>query len=209
MSSALYGQEVDNPDALSPLRLAKVILEGKENNPEKDRMLAELNKHYTNIKTAMVKEIAEYNSAEGQLVPYMSPLHCATLAITFWRITEAENRLIEIVALKLDHKTLPLGLSITGSYFFPCARALVSLRTPANKLLSAISGTEGKRLSILTWVLVSIHGKENAIALLNVQIAKGGAEAGSLEKALGLIGSVESEGDLLPAPFPPNDTNGL
>jgi len=118
---------------------------------------------------------------------YASPLHSTILAADAWRVFEAENSLLSVVDYELDRKTLPVGITVGGDFFYPAAGALVRMRIDTVKVVEAIKSSKTpKRLRILTWMLVQRTERiEEAKGLLQ-DAAKASSEAAkqNLKQAL-------------------------
>jgi len=109
------------------------------------------------------------------------------LAADAWRVFEAENSLLSVVDYELDRKTLPVGITVGGDFFYPAAGALVRMRIDTVKVVEAIKSSKTpKRLRILTWMLVQRTERiEEAKGLLQ-DAAKASSEAAkqNLKQAL-------------------------
>lgn len=126
---------------------------------------------------------------------YMSPLYSAILTVETWRVFETEDTLLSIVDYELDVGSLPLGMSVTGEFFYPAARTLVKLRVDPKKIVNAIVQTQDNRKrQLLTWVLRSrTESTDDASRLL-----KGEVSNENIQKALQLLDEAKNVADLLP-----------
>jgi len=85
---------------------------------------------------------------------YYSPLHCAILTVSVWRVVEAESMLISIVDYHLDVSSVPLFADVLPPQLYPAALALVELRVDSRRVVEAIKTAAGPdQVRILTWVL--------------------------------------------------------
>ena len=120
---------------------------------------------------------------------FYSPLHTAINIIRIWRIKEAEDKLIKIIDYKIDPASLPVGMDVDGSYFFPVIDTLISLRTNHRKIIEAIANYKNDdQLKLLTWVLHKKFDKEsNNILLLYLKKYKRKEQKDKINESIKLI----------------------
>lgn len=94
---------------------------------------------------------------------YYSPIHSAIIAVSQWRVVEAEDSLFEIVDYEIEKTTIPVGASWTSSSLYPAAAALVNLRVDSRKVIRSISAADKrKQRLLLAWVLETRVGSRAA-----------------------------------------------
>lgn len=135
---------------------------------------------------------------------YMSPLHSAILTVETWRVFETEEALLSIVDYELDVGSLPLGINVSGDFFYPAACALVKLRVDPKKVVNAIAQTQDDRKrQLLTWVLRSrVYSVDEARSLLKTESANEG-----IQRAMEHLNQAVHVSDLLPRPKPSGKSN--
>lgn len=85
---------------------------------------------------------------------FNSPLHVAILAVSSWKVIDAEPYLLSWVDYELDPCSFPVGMDVPGSHLFPAAQALVDLNVNSKKIAQAIAVAKNARtIHLLTWVL--------------------------------------------------------
>lgn len=196
--SVLSAEELKPLKMEGPAILVRKLFDQEATRSEREQWLGSFNGHYLVVKNLATQVLTSERLEKNRKVQYLSRVHSAILTVSFWKIIEAEDRLLEIVGTRLDPSTIPVGMDVPGSYFFPAAGALTKLRVKPDKVFNAMAKDN---LPILTWVLAHTLGKQNAIALLKYHIADGRYNAATLNKALELIEEEEHLEDLLPNPF--------
>ena len=136
---------------------------------------------------------------------YYSPLHAVILAVSAWRIVRADDALIEVIDYTLDPASLPVGISVSGDFFYPAIRPLVRLRVDIRKVIEAIAQADNeKRETLLSWVLTERLGSDldKAAEHLKAEIEKREEqkEKKNLSQAIERIGQAKHSSDLIPFP---------
>ncbi len=168
---------------------------------ERTQALEGLTAEYYEVSAALLKTLEEAKAEFRTDRRYHSPLHAAILAVHSWQVTDAEDTLLAMVDYELDISSFPLGIDVSGDYFFPAARTLVHLRVDMAKVERALAAAEDpKTLRILTWVLLE-RGKDverTKMALADASSKSHGAtEKRNLSEALKLL---NNPSELLPRP---------
>ena len=168
---------------------------------ERSQALEGLTAKYRKVCTELLKTLEEAKAEFRADRRYHSPLHSAILAVDAWQVTGAEDTLLTMVDYELDGSSLPLGINVSGDYFFPAARTLVHLRVDMAKVERALGAAEDpKTLRILTWVLLE-RGKDverTKMALADASSKSHGAtEKRNINNALELL---NNPSELLPRP---------
>jgi hypothetical protein len=125
----------------------------------------------------------------------MSPLHVAILAVGSYSVFEAESALLSIVDYEIDIRSLPVGLNVSGDFFFPAAGALVQLRVDTKKIVDAmlVTAKTDRQLQLMAWVLFQRAG--SADEAKRILRARGGDRIEEFRKALAFL---DRAPDLLP-----------
>lgn len=123
----------------------------------------------------------------------------------------------------VDAETIPVGLSVPGDFFYPCADALVRLRVRRDKVLSAIADldpkTRGgagvadnapealklavyrKRLRLLTWVLYRLELEDADLVRFLLQREATGNKEGKGGNFAGALLLMKEPETLFPIPW--------
>ncbi len=191
----LYAQEGDDTQGLDAN--VKQLLSSKKE--QRERSLEKLSAQYLATSKELVDALNQGVRKHKGDHRYLSPLHCAILAVRTWRVLKADKPLLSIVDYELDRTSLPLGMIVFGDYFYPAASALVRLRVDTRVVLKAIEASKNEQqLRVLTWVLykrVGDAGKAGAM-LKNAEKTGSGNEKQNLKKAIRLL---ERPSEMLPS----------
>lgn len=122
----------------------------------------------------------------------------------------------------VDINTMPVGINVSGSFFYPCADTLVRLHVRRNHVLSAMGRLENvekpradnrayvaalkdwehynRKLRLLTWVLYKTELEDVDVAelLLQREVERGKGEKENFLRAIKLL---EKPRDLMPVAF--------
>ncbi len=122
---------------------------------ERNEIFQELGMEYNNMQRKITRELRKAAREHGDNKSYMSPLHALILTTEVWRVYEARNTLFSIIDYRLDTASVPLGIVITGDFYYPAARALVQLRVEPRDVINAIvtQAANEDQLKLMTWVL--------------------------------------------------------
>lgn len=167
--------------------------------PERRQALDELSSHDRTRAAELVKVLAEAASTSRADNHYLSPLHAAILAVDVCRVNNADALLLSLVDYEIDPRSVPLGMTVSGNFFYPAAGALVRLRVDVEKVVQAIESTENeKSCRLLAWVLFKRVGDvERAKKILFDASRKsyGVTERQNLRRASSWL---DNSGELLP-----------
>lgn len=117
---------------------------------ERDHAMLELNAHYVGVRREALALLGRQGPGPGRMIPYGSPLHCAMRTVRFWRMADAAGRLMDLIECRLDPSTVPVGVCLPGSAFYPAAQALAALPVRTEALFTRMTGDN---LPMATWVL--------------------------------------------------------
>lgn len=121
--------------------------------------LKELTQNYVSVTDKILKDLKKAKNSYSDDNTYMSPLHSAILAVQVWKVVTAEDVLLDMVDYGVDPWSVPDGMCLSGSAFYPAADALVGLRVDCSKVIRSISATSSKkRQFVLAWLLVERAG---------------------------------------------------
>lgn len=160
------------------------------------RALAE---EYAAVRDAVLRVLREVPPLEpGAEVEFRSPLYYALQVARSWSMVAARRDLTARVTLRLRPESVPPGIDMAPSSFYPAAEALAAIAGPPELLVRAM--TESNR-PILLWVMTEAYGKSETVALLTSYRDTGNFDASILSPAIELAGSAKGGGDLLPPVF--------
>ena len=183
----------------APGALARRILSGDgatQSSRDRETAVDELSAHYSDVRTEVMRLLRAEQTRSSGSVAFGSPLHCAFQVASCWRIEEARDPLLRLLAVRLEPMTAPAGWCGTGdSTFHPAALALSSLSPRVESLIAEVPE---EHLAIATWVAAESHGKASTAALLRHYGSLGRRDAPRFKRALELLESKEHVGDLLP-----------
>lgn len=168
-----------------------------DDRSQRDSAVEALHLEYFDMSGKLLKVLQAAAARHKEDNKYHSPLHCAILACGSWRVAEAEKVLIDVVDYTLDARSLPVGLDVSGEYFYPAANVLVKLRTDPLTVAKAIGNTRNSRqVRLLTWVLLRRTGDKDTARFI-LERAKGLAAMNkeSLNEATKLL---DVDSDILP-----------
>jgi hypothetical protein len=172
---------------------------------EREKHVGKLMSQYAQVESILLQNL--YNSCSRDISDntYCSPLHAAILAVDAWRISQADAALIEVIDYTLDPASLPVGISVSGDFFYPAIRPLVRLRVDIRKVIEAIAQADNeKRATLLSWVLTERLGSDldKAAEHLKAEIEKREEqkEKKNLSQAIERIGQAKHSPDLIPFP---------
>lgn len=121
---------------------------------ERRQALDELSSHDRTRAAELVKVLEKAASTSRADNHYLSPLHAAILAVDACRVDNADALLLSLVDYEIDSRSMPLGMTVSGNFFYPAAGALVRLRVDVEKVVQAIESAESeKSCRLLAWVL--------------------------------------------------------
>ena len=153
-----WNSNVCAADNFIPTDIATTITK-TTSNKERQQGLANLQGEYEKTKQVLLQNLYDAKKDNINNNAYFSPLHSAILAIGEWRIFEADEALLEIIDYTIDPSSLPVGIDITGDFFYPATRTLVKLRVDNAKVIEAIiNAKKSKQIALLTWVLNERQG---------------------------------------------------
>lgn len=193
-----FGQDAAPPKEELPEVIAKrIFAPGPPTGSwqERDQALLALNRHCVAVRREILDLLARQPRGGDPNIAFGSPVHCALQSVGFWGAREAQGHLFELIGYRLDPTTVPDGVRLPGSAFYPAAHALASLPLRPEMLFQRM--TDGN-LPLLTWVLAETQGMEGAEVLLKHRIEAGRYDAAILKRALELLRSKEHACDLLP-----------
>lgn len=169
-------------DAQEAVTQAKRLQAGEES--QREHAIEELVRHQVSVREQLRLTLTESIQNHQDDARYMSPLHCAIVAVETWRVFEAEGELFSVIGYRLDTKSIPLGTDISGDYFYPAAKALVALRVDTKKVIDAIVRARSQyQVHLLTWVLVNRTGSVDEARRTLTPLAS----AGNIAEALKLL----------------------
>lgn len=189
----------------SPLmQTAKEILVSNDSK-EREELLISLLTEYNKIKHILWNNLTEAKNKNLTDRGYYSPLHTAILAVSAWKVYEAERILFSIIDYNLDDKTLPLGASFVEGYCYPAARALIEIRVPSGRVIDAVKNAKNEtQIKILTWVLVTCSDDDFEKAELQLKLAKekpiSDSMKANIDTSLKWLKGAENRSLLLPFP---------
>jgi hypothetical protein len=172
-------------------------------SPDKEtrkQSLENLKTQYYTTSHELLEVLQNAIGGHKDLDVYCSPLHCAIQAVDTWHVHRADDRLLSIVDYRLDVRSLPVGMDVSGDYFYPAASALVRLRVDAKKVADQIKVSQNRlQLHLLTWLLFQRTGTVNdaVIILENVRRNASAAEKDNLLEAVQLL---DRDSGALPLP---------
>ena len=163
----------------------------------RQQAVANLKEKYRKVSDDLMINLQEAVTKHKEDHRYMSPIHCAVLAVRDWHVFEAEDKLISIIDYQLDLASLPVGMKVTGDYFYPAASSLVDIRVDTRKLVNVIGQTkDDQKLRLLTWVVCRRTGStEDARRVLTAHVSNE-----RIQKALQFLDQAQHAADLLPHP---------
>jgi hypothetical protein len=150
---------------------------------------------YSAVREAVLGVLGPETLRAGTSIEYGSREHCAMQVSRAWRIGEARGRLTELIGVRLDPMSVPPGVQMAGSSFFPAAEALASVGGPPEALMS---GMTADNYPVMLWVMTETYGRNGTLALLRAGKELGGHESEFWERAIGLVQSTTRTADLLP-----------
>lgn len=191
-------------DAVDSARKLSVATQKEEREEHVGKLMSE----YAQVERILLQNLHDSCSRDKKDNTYYSPLHAAIFAVSDWRIARADDALIAVIDYTLDPASLPLGLSVSGDYFYPAIRPLVTLRVDVRKVIKAITQADNeKRISLLSWVLTERTGSDlnKAAEHLKAEVERCNDQKAkdNLTDAIELIGKAKLSVDLVPSVFAP------
>lgn len=165
---------------------------------ERIAALRESAQNYVTITDKILNDLEKAKNSHSDENTYLSPLHCAILAVKAWNIFRAEDVLLNMVNYRIDPRSVPDGMCLSGSAFYPAADALVGMRVDYDKVIHAISAASSKEQQlVLAWILVERIGDLVTAQIILSQAGKrfhGVSERKNIQAAIKIL---ESSTDLL------------
>lgn len=173
------------------------------NKDERRLYIADLQKQYDDTKQILLQNLYNAQAQFQDNNTFFSPLHVAIISVGIWKISDAEDTLLDIIDYTINPASLPVGINVSGDFFYPTIRVLVDLRVNNDKVISAIANARAnKQIYLLTWVLNERQGDNfpKTITLLTNASEKYNkqTEKGNLATAIKLLNKVKSSSDLIP-----------
>lgn len=154
-----------------------------------------LSKEYAAVSKAVVDVLNDVQVKPGMKLQYGSRAYYAVQVARMWRIVGAKSKLMDMVTVPVDPGSVPPGIMMLGSSYYPAAEALAALGGHGESTVGAL--TVENRPQVL-WVLTEVFGKSGAIALLGSCREAGRFDAALLEKSIEIVKATERTSDLLP-----------
>lgn len=164
---------------------------------ESDPLMRALDGEYASVEQAVIRVLQTTNvKADGGL-RYGSREHCAMQTAGRWGLRKASGRLFELICTRLDPASLPRGINISKSAFYPAAVALAQLNGLNALNLDRVNK---ENTPFVAWVLVESLGKSAAVGVLRTSAGEVANRVESATAMIELIEKAEHTEDLLPVP---------
>lgn len=159
--------------------------------------LNELSAEYHSISTNLIG-IIQGVLPQDRHFDYMSSEHVAILAIGALNANATEDALLNIIDFEIRKESVPLGICVAESFYYPAAATLVKLRVDVQKVVRAISSSNGeKQRLLLAWVLLKRTGSVGAASSVLMDAEKrfhGNSEKANIREVEMIV---KSRGDLI------------
>lgn len=192
------GQDSRESPQGSARELAQRLFSTKDGDAargEREDALRALSAEYAAVREAALDVLRRDAGRTVSEIDFRSQLHYALQVVRVWGVREARSDLLSLVCLRIRPGSVPPGIQMAGSSFYPAAEALAGVAGPPDALVSAITDENS---AVLLWVMTEAYGRRGTVALLEDRKNGGGPGAPTLDAAIKRVGSVERTSDLLP-----------